>query len=134
MNLRDALIETIEIAVFEGNGNGVRGVKAYRLLDWAVHEIPFHKGNWSITHLPTGMSLKNIGGVFKDAEPAWEAMIEISRLKNDWHLYRPDDEDAIRIRDQVSKILKDRGGVASYHGRYEKTVPIINGYNNLEVQ
>lgn len=117
--------ETFEIM---GTG-GVSKCVGWRFGDLAAHQ--FGK-RWTLTHLPSGTSLKNGNCIFRNVESAVGAMIEISRLRNSWDFIDISDEERLVLRDTVSEIGKKFGGMDGKGKEYAAYRSGLNGYGAAE--
>jgi hypothetical protein len=108
----------------------IRKRAAHRFGDFAVHrgeEADLLKGDWTITHLPTGRALAS---EFRTFERAVDAMVEVARLRNDWAVISDEDIDddlKIKCRDIISKF----GGYIGQRKDDMPREPAFNGYAAL---
>lgn len=79
----------------------------WRFGDLAAHG---HGRRWTITHLPSGRSMRNAHCWFDSAEKAVAAMIEIAKLKNSWDFVEVTHETLIELRDRIKDIADKHGG------------------------
>lgn len=106
---------------------GTAVINGYHFQDWAVHK-KYGRPGWTITHLPTGV---RIPSRFGKLEPAAKAMIEISRLRNDWSVFNPSANATPQLRDQCLEIVARHGGKWDPKNGGVKLAdvsPTLNGY------
>ena len=85
-------------------------VMAWRLGDWAVHEMPDMPGRWCLTLLPLGQCLPTDWASFAKRSQAVAAMVEIARLKNGWHRVTQDDLTK-EMKARLQEICRRRGAL-----------------------
>jgi hypothetical protein len=97
--LEQCELETLEMRTL----SGARRVTAWRRGDWAVHRL-INRDGWTISHVPSGQSTAL---AFATAEAACAAMIEVTRLRNDW---------AVMTRDEFQPLQRTFVSIAARHG------------------
>lgn len=90
--------------------HGQRVFTGWRYHDFAIHAPICGPGEWTLTHLPSGMSLGSQMCRFSAVEDAAEAMVEIAALRNDWTTIPDGDRPA--LRDRIREIGARHSGVS----------------------
>lgn len=90
--------------------HGVVEVHGYRHGQWAVTKR-INADGWTITHLPSGMSVESGGGIFSDPSAAFSAIIEIASMKKDWREIK--DHEKRALGSALRTILTRHGGTRS---------------------
>jgi len=122
-------LDLCERVTFEMAPTGTKK-PGWRFGDLAAHQTS--RKTWSITHLPSGMSLRNGYCWFKTVEQATAAMVEISKLRNSWDFIDVTDEERTRLRDQVREIAERHGGSSPPDGWGENYTSYSSGFNGYE--
>lgn len=96
----------------EDDGYLVKYVPADIYGSFAVHR---KADGWSITHVPTGLTLANRRCFFKDRKAAIAAMVEIEGLYDNWATFTVSDEQPNHdLAEKVARVGKSHGGEFLY--------------------
>lgn len=117
--------------------HGARRLEALRLGDWAVHRSIDCGDHFVITLLPLGLCLPPDFASFRTERAACAAVVEIVRIRNDWHRIEQADL-TIALRDQITAICARHGalmdGPVGVQGHADRTLmgrsksSRLNGY------
>src|SRR6218665_2579169 len=105
--------ETTNISVRGLNTVGVHGWKTIpgvKYQDWAAHRSVDCPDLYFITLLPLGLCLPPDFASFHNLEQAITAMVDIAKLRNDWHI-ADQDVFTIQLRNRIKHICERHGSV-----------------------
>jgi hypothetical protein len=122
-----AIDRCVEEVIEVEHRSGRLHVSAYRLGDFAVHEIEtgdFLRQRFAVTHLPTA---RCIARGFVTLERAADAMERVGRLRNDWAIIT-DEELTDELRRAVDETVRPFGGSVGANRDPAPTKNWFNGY------